>query len=104
MAPVNKVIDPERMLHLAVSARFVPRFTQDVDLAVAVADDRRAEQLVLRLTASTFRIVSLLERDATGRLATVRLALAADPAMIEVVDLLFASPASSRRLSPQPRR
>lgn len=109
MAATAEVIDPSRTLNLAaerlnatsvrwavigglaVSARSVPRFTQDIDLAVAVADDRHAEELVVKLTASSFRIVSLLEQESTGRLATVRLALTADPSMTAVVDLLFAS-------------
>jgi len=34
---------------LAVSVRTEPRFTRDLDLAVAVADDRAAEDLVHRL-------------------------------------------------------
>lgn len=109
MASPTTMIDPERMLHLAadrlnatsarwamigglaVSARSVPRFTQDVDLAVTVAGDRHAEELVVKLMASSFRIVSLLEQESTGRLATVRLALITDPSMTAVVDLLFAS-------------
>lgn len=103
------MIDPEYLLQLAsarlratsaswavvggmaVSARTMPRFTQDVDLAVAVADDRAAEALVAALTGSGFRVSSLLEQEVTGRLATVRLALEQDPSSTAVVDLLFAS-------------
>lgn len=69
----------------------MPRFTQDVDLAVAVSHDRDAEQLVANLTRSGFRVASLLEQEVTGRLATVRLALEQDPSSTAVVDLLFAS-------------
>jgi hypothetical protein len=57
----------------AVSARTEPRFTRDIDLAVAVAGDRQAESLVGRLVQRGFRIVALVEQEATGRLATVRL-------------------------------
>jgi hypothetical protein len=66
------VIDPERLLRLvvsrlpptgirwaliggiAVSARAVPRFTQDVDLAVSVSGDPEAETLVSRLLLARF--------------------------------------------------
>lgn len=36
---------------LAVSARATPRFTKDLDFAVAVADDAKAEDVVHRLQA-----------------------------------------------------
>jgi hypothetical protein len=91
------VIDPEDLLHyaarrinrtaiswaviggLAVSARTIPRFTQDL------------EGLIHHLTASGFRLITLLEQTATGRLATVRLAITSDTSERAVVDLLFAS-------------
>ncbi|HEX5053304.1 MAG TPA: nucleotidyl transferase AbiEii/AbiGii toxin family protein [Planctomycetota bacterium] len=73
----------------AVSARTEPRFTRDLDLAVAVADDRRAEALVSALVARGYRIAALIEQEATGRLATVRLEHASAPGV--VVDLLFAT-------------
>lgn len=41
---------------LAVSARSEPRFTRDVDLAVAVEDDEDAEQLVRALTGRGYRM------------------------------------------------
>jgi hypothetical protein len=102
------VIDPERLLQLAatrlratgvpwaviggiaVSARTVPRFTQDVDLAVAVSDDMEEERLVTSITRTGFRVASLLEQTATGGLATVRLASEHDDPNHAVVDLLFA--------------
>lgn len=34
----------------AVAARTEPRFTEDVDLAVSVADDEQAQQIVFGLT------------------------------------------------------
>ena len=76
---------------LAVSARTEPRFTQDADLAVAVASDAEAEALVHSLGLLDYHVRSVLEQEAAGRLATVRLACSADP-QPPVVDLLFAHP------------
>ena len=73
---------------LAVSAWVEPRFTRDIDLAVAVAGDKEAEELVARLRQSGYEIVALVEQEATGRLATARLQRGADA---PTVDLLFAS-------------
>lgn len=72
---------------LATSARTEPRFTRDVDICVAVADDAEAESLVRSLGLA---IATQVEQDATGRLATVRLV---DEAGQDgpVIDLLFAS-------------
>jgi predicted nucleotidyltransferase len=101
------MIDPERLVRLAaarlrttrarwamiggiaVAARTVPRFTQDVDIAVAVRDDHEAEQIVADLAPTGLRVATLLEQTATGRLATVRLSLEYDDNA--VIDLLFAS-------------
>ena len=76
---------------LAVSARTEPRFTRDIDLAVAVETDGEAELLVRELRARGYRPTGHLEQEATGRLATVRLTEGA--ASGPVVDLLFASSA-----------
>lgn len=73
---------------LAVSARSEPRFTRDADIAVAVANDAEAERLVRILQGRRYSVVTLVEQDAVGRLATVRLARASESA---VLDLLFAS-------------
>ncbi|MEO6595227.1 MAG: nucleotidyl transferase AbiEii/AbiGii toxin family protein [Planctomycetota bacterium] len=73
----------------AVSARTEPRFTRDLDLAVAVANDREAEDLVASLGARGYRIVALIEQEASGRLATVRLEHASAHGVL--VDLLFAT-------------
>jgi predicted DNA-binding ribbon-helix-helix protein len=54
----------------AVSARTEPRFTRDLDFAVAVADDRQAQQLAGALAARGYRIVAAIEQESTGRLAT----------------------------------
>ena len=75
---------------LAVSARTEPRFTRDADLAVAVANDAQAEALVHTLRTLDYRIESVVEQKAVGRLATVRLVRGPAP-RAPVVDLLFAS-------------
>lgn len=76
---------------LAVSVWTEPRFTRDIDLAVATADDRTAEDLVHRLTGLGYEIVASAEQEATGRLATVRLRSRTEPEEAPVLDLLFAS-------------
>jgi hypothetical protein len=76
---------------LAVSARAEPRFTRDIDLALAVADDADAEALVRDLVARGYRIIASLEQEAVGRLATVRLESPSEGPEGVVVDLLFAS-------------
>ena len=58
---------------LAVSVRVDPRFTRDVDLAVAVTSDEEAEQVVGALIQSGYHLRYLLEQTETGRLATARL-------------------------------
>lgn len=73
---------------LAVGARTEPRFTRDVDLAVAVPDDRTAEALLRDLMGRGYFVVALVEQDAVGRLATARLQV---PGMEYLVDLMFAS-------------
>ena len=72
---------------LAVSVRSRPRFTQDIDLAVAVSSDSEAEAVVRGFADRGFRVMSQIEQTATGRLATVRLQRTNTPN----VDLLFAS-------------
>jgi predicted nucleotidyltransferase len=76
---------------LAVSARTDPRFTRDVDLAVAVRDDPDAEGLVRALSGGGYRVLALVEHEAAGRLATVRLLPPGGDEEGAVVDLLFAS-------------
>ena len=75
---------------LAVSARVEPRFTRFVDLAVAVEEDAQAEALVQRMQSRGYRILAQVEQEATGRLATVRLAPPRGEEGL-VLDLLFAS-------------
>jgi predicted nucleotidyltransferase len=73
---------------LAVSARTVPRFTKDLDLAVAVASDAEAEELVHTLRSRGYAPVEILEQDYVERLSGVRLGHQGSDV---VVDLLFAS-------------
>lgn len=75
---------------LAVSAHVEPRFTADIDLAVAVSGDPHAEAVIRELQSRGYRTAASVEQEATGRLATIRLETGtSDEAMI--VDLLFAS-------------
>lgn len=76
---------------LAVSARAEPRFTRDIDLALAVVDDADAEALVRDLVGTGYRVLATLEQEAAGRLATVRLQAPSEESEGVVVDLLFAS-------------
>ncbi len=77
---------------LAVSARAEPRFTRDADVVVSVTGDAEAEALVLALGSYGFRPLTVVEQDAVGRLATVRLASPGESGGAGVVvDLLFAS-------------
>lgn len=58
---------------LAVSVRTEPRFTRDVDVAVAVDGDAGAESLTRSMMSSGYEMLATIEQEATGRLATVRL-------------------------------
>lgn len=75
---------------LAVSIRTEPRFTRDADLAVAVASDAEAEQLIRHLRGIGYEVHALVEHEVAHRLATVRLSRN-DGLQTPVVDLLFAS-------------
>jgi predicted nucleotidyltransferase len=74
---------------LAVSARAEPRFTRDVDLSIAVENDRQAEALVFALRGRGYGVLATVEQDAVKRFATAR--LSAPGETLVVVDLLFAS-------------
>lgn len=76
---------------LAVSAWTEPRFTRDVDLAVAVASDEDAERLIHRLQGRGYRLVATVEQTAVARLATARLLPPGQGEEGMVIDLLFAS-------------
>jgi hypothetical protein len=73
---------------LAVSARSTPRFTKDLDFAVAVGNDTEAEDVVHRLRGRNYQPVEVLEQDYVERLSGVRLEGRGSDV---VVDLLFAS-------------
>lgn len=75
----------------AVSARTEPRFTRDVDTAVVVPDDAAAEALVRSLTGAGYELVTLVEQDEAGVLATARLVSPGPSTAGVVVDLLFAT-------------
>jgi len=72
---------------LAVSVRAEVRFTRDVDIAVAVADDLEAESLTYELRSAGYSAVASVEHETLHRLSTVRLM---SPSGVKV-DLLFAS-------------
>ena len=76
---------------LAVSAWTEPRFTRDVDLAVAVDSDAAAERLLRALGQRGYRLLATVEQTATDRLATARLLPPGEGPDGMVVDLLFAS-------------
>jgi hypothetical protein len=76
---------------LAVAFRSEPRFTRDVDLAVAVADDQEAEGIVNRLQVRGYALSALVEQDYVNRLATARLIRPQAGASSAFIDLLFAS-------------
>lgn len=74
---------------LAVSVRAEPRLTRDADFAVSVANDSEAEGVVRHLAAVGYVPGTIVEQEATGRLATIRITHDEDPGV--VTDLLFAS-------------
>lgn len=76
---------------LAVSVWSEPRFTRDVDLAVAVRSDAEAETLIQRLQHNGFSLVAVVEQKAAARLATARLIPPGEDEQGIIVDLLFAS-------------
>ena len=76
---------------LAVSLRAEPRTTRDVDVAVAVEDDRAAERIVRALLELGYRTEAVLEQTATERLATVRFSPPGAATAGILVDLLFAT-------------
>ncbi len=82
---------------LAVSAWGEPRYTRDVDLAVAVERDAEAERLVRALAARGYEIITIVEQTRANRLATARLRRAEDRSVF--IDLLFASSGIERELA-----
>ena len=76
---------------LAVSARGHSRYTADIDIAVAVSSDKESERIVAALLGRGYQVQTLIEQEAVGRLATVRLEGPLPTAPVVIVDLLFAS-------------
>jgi hypothetical protein len=76
---------------LAVSVRTEPRFTRDLDLAVAVPNDETAEALVHHLHGAGLKTFATVEHDEAKRLATARLSPIGTSSQGLVLDLLFAS-------------
>jgi len=75
---------------IAVGVRCEPRFTRDVDVAVAVADDREAEAIIRSLQGDGYKPSAVLDHQ-SGRLATVRLVGPGEPSAGILLDLLFAT-------------
>jgi hypothetical protein len=73
---------------LAISIRSVPRFTKDLDFAIAVANDSEAEDVVRRLRGRGYLPVEVLEQEYVERLSGVRLERGGSDV---IADLLFAS-------------
>jgi predicted nucleotidyltransferase len=76
---------------LAVSVRTEPRFTRDLDLAVAVSGDTEAELLVHGLQGAGFQAFATVEHEKTNRLAMARMTPFGSSPQGLVLDLLFAS-------------
>ena len=74
---------------MAVSARSVARFTNDLDFAVAVDSDDAAEAVVAGLLTRGYSIAALLEETGSGRMATMRLNCPPANAAPLICDLLF---------------
>ena len=87
---------------LAVSIRAEPRFTRDIDIAVALMDDRAAEALIADLQAGGFALLLSIEQRVLSRLATVRLAPPGEPDE-GLSSICFLRPAESSARSVMPR-
>ncbi|NQV97041.1 MAG: nucleotidyltransferase [Acidimicrobiaceae bacterium] len=72
---------------IAVSVHCDPRFTGDIDIAIAVESDERAEVLMRSLMTHGYHTSAVVEQEAVGRLAMTRL-VSSDGTSI---DLLIAS-------------
>ncbi|MCH2109417.1 MAG: nucleotidyl transferase AbiEii/AbiGii toxin family protein [Polyangiaceae bacterium] len=72
---------------IATSARGEPRFTRDIDLAVAVSNDQEAETLLFQLNQRGYSVLATVEQDHVERLSTARLT---HPSGV-ICDLIFAT-------------
>ena len=75
---------------LAVGYRTEPRFTKDVDFAVAVAGQPEADGVVFRLRSRGYHPGQIFEQDYVEQTSTVRLVSTRGRSDV-IVDLLFAS-------------
>jgi hypothetical protein len=75
----------------AVSVRAEPRFTHDIDVAVAARNDAEAEAFVGQLQARGYQVFMVIEQQAVGRMATVRVRKQSSHGEPLIADLLFAS-------------
>ncbi len=82
---------------LAVGNRAALRFTRDVDLAIATADDRESEAITRVFLSSRYGFLATVKQDDTDRFATLRLRPPApngwndEEEVIPILDILFAS-------------
>jgi len=81
---------------LAVGIRSEPRFTRDIDVAVAVDSDDDAEKLVFALRDHGYEVLASVEHETAKRLATVR--LMPRGAETVLIDVLFASSGIEREV------
>lgn len=81
---------------LAIAIRAEPRFTRDIDLALAVADDPQAERILRTLILKGYRPLAEMDRNDRPRLATMRMIPPGhtldeiDRGEATIIDLLFA--------------
>jgi nucleotidyltransferase AbiEii toxin of type IV toxin-antitoxin system len=73
---------------LAVSTRTEPRFTRDIDFAIAVESEEDAQQVVYGMQRAGFFVEAIIEHRTSRRMATARLRQGPKSPM---VDLLFAA-------------
>lgn len=76
---------------LAVSVRARERFTRDIDFAVAVESDQQAETLALAMQRLGFQLLTVVEQEARGVLATLRFRHPGDRDVEPTIDLLCGS-------------
>ncbi len=76
---------------IAVSVRAVPRTTKDIDFAVAVSSDAEAEEIILKLQETGYKLYKVFEQLSTKRLATARFSFPEQDSGEAGLDLLFAS-------------
>lgn len=76
---------------LAVSAHTGAGALDDIDVALAVADDDTAEAVVRALHERGYAALTTIEDEGSGRLASVRLEFIGEEGRVEPLQLLFAS-------------